>query len=102
MYIKINNEDTNNNSNFNSNNNNNNNNFDNNHLTFKFNDNNIICCFSEGRNNIFKQYKINKNDLEIKQISENKDNKNEEIWKLQKINEKIFFIDNINRVNYLN
>lgn len=67
-----------------------------------FNDNNIICCFSEGRNNIFKQYKINKNDLEIKQISENKDNKNEEIWKLQKINEKIFFIDNINRVNYLN
>ena len=66
-----------------------------------YNDNTIICCCSERNNNIIKQYKINKNNFELEKVSQIKTDNNDEIWKLQKINEKIFFIDNKKRIMFL-
>ena len=67
-----------------------------------FNDNTIICCCSEKNTNrnIIKQYKI-KSNFELEKKSQRKNTNNEEIWKLQKIDEKIFFIDNKKTINYL-
>ena len=65
------------------------------------NDSNIICCCSEKNKNIIKQYKINKNNFELEEESQRRTKNNDEIWKLQKINEKIFFIDNKKRIMFL-
>ena len=66
-----------------------------------FNKNTIICCCSEKGNNIIKQYQIDEEKFEFKKLSEKITNNNDEIWKLQRINDKIFFIDNNKRVNML-
>ena len=66
-----------------------------------YNDNTIICCCSEKNKNIIKQYKINKNNFELQKLSQKRTIDNDEIWKLQKINEKIFFIDNKKRIVFL-
>ena len=65
-----------------------------------FNENNIICCCSEkGKNkNIINQYQIDEEKFEFKKVSEKRTINNDEIWKLQRINDKIFFIDNNKRV----
>ena len=64
------------------------------------NENTIICCCSQGNKNILKQYEINKSDFKLHKKSERLNKNNDEIRKLQKINEKIFFIDNQNIINY--
>ena len=60
----------------------------------KIDENTFICCCSEKNKNIIKQYRIDKSNFEIKEISQKKNKNNDEILKIQKINEKIFFIDN--------
>ena len=62
-----------------------------------FNENSFICCCSDKRGKKIKQIKIN----EIQKCSEIPIKNNEEIWKLQKINDKIFFLNSHNSVNYL-
>ena len=64
------------------------------------NENNIICCSSEGKNNKINQFEINKKNFELRTISEGSNKKNDEIWKFQKINGKILFINNQNIINY--
>ena len=64
------------------------------------NENNIVCCCSEGKKNLINQYEINNNNVE--KISQKKNKNNDEIWKLQTINDKIFFIDNQKIINFLN
>ena len=66
-----------------------------------YNDNTIICCCSEKNKNIIKQYKINKNNFELQKLSQKRTIDNDEIWKLQKIGDKIFFIDNKKRIMFL-
>ena len=66
-----------------------------------FNENTIICCCSEKGKNIIKQYQIDEEKFEFKRVSKKGTNNNDEIWKLQRINDKIFFIDNNKRVNML-
>ena len=65
------------------------------------NENNIISCCSEGKRNKINQYEINKKNMELKKISQRTNKNNDEIWKLQKINGRIFFINNQNIVNFL-
>ena len=66
-----------------------------------FNDNTIICCSSKENNNIINQYEINQSNFELKIISQRRTNNNDEIWKLQKINKRIFFLDNKKNINFL-
>jgi len=66
-----------------------------------FNENTIICCCSENGQNIIKQYQIDEEKFEFKRVSKKRTNNNDEIWKLQRINDKIFFIDNNKRVMML-
>ena len=66
-----------------------------------YNDNTIICCCSEKNKNIIKQYKINKNNFELQKLSQKRTIDNDEIWKLQKIGDKIFFIKNKKRIMFL-
>ena len=63
-----------------------------------FNENNIICFCSEKDKNIIKQYQIDEEKFEFKKVSQKRTNNNDEIWKLQRINDKIFFINNEKRV----
>ena len=65
------------------------------------NENTIICCCSQENKNILKQYEINKSNFELSKKAQILNKNNDEIRKLQKINEKIFFIDNRNIINYL-
>ena len=65
------------------------------------NENNFICCCSEKNKNIIKQYEIDKSNYELKKKSQRLNKRNDEIWKLQTINEKIFYINNQNIINYL-
>ena len=66
-----------------------------------FNENSIICyCFDNKKYKI-KQYKIKENSYELEKISEKIFQNNDEIWKLLKIEEKIFFIDGKNEFNFL-
>ena len=62
-----------------------------------FNENSFICCCSDKRGKKIKQIKIN----EIKKCSEIHIRNNEEIWKLQKIKDRIIFLNSQNCVNYL-
>lgn len=62
-----------------------------------YNENTFICCCSDKRGKKIKQIKIN----EIKKCSEIPIRNNEEIWKLQKINDRIIFLNSQNSVNYL-
>ena len=66
-----------------------------------FNENNIICCCFDNKKYKIKQYKIKEKSHELEKISERIFQNNDEIWKLQKINEKIFFIDGKNEINFL-
>ena len=66
-----------------------------------FNDNTIICCCSKENKNIINQYEINQSNFELKKISQRRTNNNDEIWKLQKINKKIYFLDNQKNINFL-
>lgn len=63
--------------------------------------NTIICCCSEKNKNVIKQYQINNQNFELKKKSQRANHNNDEIWKLKKINERIFFIDNQNIINFL-
>ena len=65
------------------------------------NENTIICCCSEKNKNKIKQYEINKSDFKLHKKSERLNKNNDEIWKLQIINENIFYIDNQKIINYL-
>ena len=65
------------------------------------NKNNIISCCSKGIRNTINQYEINKKNMELTKISQRTTRSNDEIWKLQKINGRIFFIDNQKIVNFL-
>ena len=66
-----------------------------------YNENTFICCCSEKNKNIIKQYKINKNNFDLEKVSKRRTHHNDEIWKLQKIDDKIFFIDNKKRIIFL-
>ena len=65
-----------------------------------FDDNTFICCCCEKNKNIIKQYKIKEKSLEIEKISQIYSNNNDEIWKLHKINERIFFLDEQKEINF--
>lgn len=65
------------------------------------NENTFICCCSEKNKNIIKQYEIDKSNFKLNKKSERNNKRNDEIWKFQIINGKIFYIDNQKRINYL-
>ena len=62
--------------------------------------NTIVCCTSDKKGNRIKQYALDEN-CNFNKISERNIKNNYEIWKLQKSNQKIFFIDNESKINYL-
>ena len=61
---------------------------------------NIICCCSDKKGNKIKIYKIDETSLEFKKASEKSVHDNE-IWDLKTINNKIYFTNNCNQINYL-
>ncbi len=63
-------------------------------------DNNLVCCCSENNKNVIKQYEINKEDYTLGKKSQIALCNNDEIWRLKKIDERIFFLDDQKRVNY--
>ena len=64
-------------------------------------DNTIICsCFDQDKYKL-KQYEINEDSYNINKISERIVSNDEQIWKIQKINNRIFFLNGQNIVNYL-
>ena len=65
-----------------------------------FNDNTIICCCSSEKDNRIKQYEIS-DYFCFKKLSERKIYNNYEIWTIKKINERIFYLNNTNIINYL-
>ena len=62
--------------------------------------NSIVCCTSDKKGNRIKQYALDEN-CNFSKISERNIKNNYEIWKLQKSNQKIFFIDNESKLNYV-
>ena len=62
-----------------------------------FNENTFICCCSDKKGKKIKQIKIS----EVQKCAEIQISNNEEIWKLQKINDRIIFLNSQNCVNYL-
>ena len=68
-------------------------------LTLEIYDNILICSCLDKKIKKIKQYKINENNHEIKKISERMQNNNE-IWKLKLINERLFFLNQQNMLNY--
>lgn len=66
-----------------------------------FKDNIFICSCNDKNKNKIKQYKINDFSYELDKISERASKNNDEIWKLKKVNERIFFLDDQNNINFL-
>lgn len=63
-------------------------------------DNTFVCCTSQDNKTKMKQYQINIEDsYSFSKISETSIHYN--IWKLKRVNKKIFFIDHKNIINYL-
>ena len=63
--------------------------------------NTFVCCTSSKTDNRIKQYALEEKSFYCEKISERKIDKNYDIWKLQKVNQEIFFLDNTAKVNYL-
>ena len=61
----------------------------------------IICSCYDKNINKFKQYEIDEDSYDIKKVSERLVYNNDQIWKIQKINDRIFFINGQNIINYL-
>ena len=64
-------------------------------------ENTLVCCTSDKNENRIKQYSLDEGTFQFNKISERKIHNNYDIWKLKKVNQKIFFLDNENKVNYL-
>ena len=64
-------------------------------------ENTFICSCSENNKKIIKQYEINNDNYQLIKQSQISNKHNDEIWKLQKVNERIFYIDNKKIINYL-
>ena len=64
-------------------------------------ENTLVCCTSDKNENRIKQYSLEEGTFQFNKISERKIHNNYNIWKLKKVNQKIFFLDNENKVNYL-
>ena len=64
-------------------------------------ENTFVCCTSSKTDNRIKQYALEEKSFNFEKISERIINKNYDIWKLQKVNQEIFFLDNTSKVNYL-
>jgi len=63
-------------------------------------DNTFVCCTSQDKKTKIKQYQINIDDsYSFSKISETSIHYN--IWKLKRVNQRIFFIDHKNIINYL-
>ena len=66
-----------------------------------FNGNIFICSCYDKKKNKIKQYEIDGLSYELKKISERYSNNNDEIWKLKKIDKRIFFLDDQYEMNFL-
>ena len=63
-------------------------------------ENALVCCTSDKKENRIKQYALDET-FQFSKMSERRIHNNYDIWKLQKINQTIFFLDNESKINYL-
>ena len=63
-------------------------------------ENTLVCCTSDKKENRIKQYALDET-FQYSKISERRIHNNYDIWKLQKVNQTIFFLDNESKINYL-
>ena len=68
-------------------------------FTIEIYENILICSCMDRKIKKIKQYKINEYNHEIKKMSERIQNNNE-IWKLKLINNRLFFLNHQNMINY--
>lgn len=63
--------------------------------------NTLVCCTYEENDTRIRQYALEDKNFQFSKISEKRIKSNYNIWKIQKVNQNLFFIDNQSKINYL-